>query len=46
MRNEHTFQNGNGIGVNLSGLNLNLSRKATIGVILGVALLAFEIAQG
>ena len=43
MRNEHTFQNGNGIGVNLSGLNLNLSRKATIGVILGVALLAFEM---
>ncbi len=43
MRNEQTFQDGNGFAVNLSGMNLNMSRKATIGIILAVALLAFEM---
>lgn len=43
MRNEQTFQNGNGFAVNLSSMNLNVSRKATIGIILAVALLAFEM---
>lgn len=42
MRHEHGFQNGNEF-INLSGLNLSLSRKATIGIILSVALLAFEM---
>jgi hypothetical protein len=43
MRNEQTFQDGNNFNVDLSGMNLNLSRKATIGIILAVALLAFEM---
>lgn len=43
MRNEQTYQDGNNFAVNLSGMNLNMSRKATIGVILAVALLAFEM---
>ncbi|MEJ2747716.1 MAG: hypothetical protein P8183_07370 [Anaerolineae bacterium] len=42
MRNEQSFQNGNGF-INVSGMNLHVSRKATIGVILAVALLAFEM---
>lgn len=43
MRNEQAFQNGNGFAVNLSNTNLNISRRATIGIILAVALLAFEM---
>lgn len=43
MRNEQTFQDGNNFALNLSGKNLNISRKATIGIILSVALLAFEM---
>lgn len=43
MRNEQAYQNGNNFAVNLSGMNLNMSRKATIGIILAVALLAFEM---
>ena len=43
MRNEQAFQDDNGFAVNLSGMNLNMSRKATIGIILAVALLAFEM---
>ncbi|MCB9419412.1 MAG: hypothetical protein H6667_06395 [Ardenticatenaceae bacterium] len=43
MRHEQSFQNGNNFAVNLSGMNLNVSRKATIGVILAIALLAFEM---
>jgi hypothetical protein len=41
MRNEQVFQDGNSF--NLSGLNLNMSRRATIGIILAIALLAFEM---
>ncbi len=42
MRNEQVFNDGNHIGLNLGSVDLAVSRKAVIGVILAVALLAFE----
>ncbi len=44
MRNEQTFTNsGNGFEINLANTDIKLSRKAVIGIILTVALLAFEM---
>ncbi len=41
MRNESAYNNGSGFGFSLA--NLNMSRRAAIGIILAVALLAFEL---
>ncbi|MCP4425565.1 MAG: hypothetical protein GY803_13810 [Chloroflexi bacterium] len=43
MRNEQTFNDGRHFELNVGNIDINVSRKATIGIILAVALLAFEI---
>lgn len=43
MRNEQAFNDEKQIQLNLGNLDLNVSRKAAIGVLLAVALLAFEM---
>ena len=43
MRNEQAFNSEKQIQLNLGNLDLNVSRKAAIGVLLAVALLAFEM---